>query len=144
MGKKILNTKIILKDSFEMVYKAAIYLLLFELIYKGLILILFRPIINIIISLSIRARGYEVLVNEEASQFLLSFTGILMVLVVMIISVILVYYEFSVILLILDSTKKKEKINLLEITEKALIKLKHVIKNRRSEERRVGKEGRCR
>src|SRR5690625_11325 len=130
MGKKILNTKIILKDSFEMVYKAAIYLLLFELIYKGLILILFRPIINIIISLSIRARGYEVLVNEEASQFLLSFTGILMVLVVMIISVILVYYEFSVILLILDSTKKKEKINLLEITEKALIKLKNVIKNR--------------
>src|SRR5690625_7290823 len=103
MGKKILNTKIILKDSFEMVYKAAIYLLLFELIYKGLILILFRPIINIIISLSIRARGYEDLVNEEASQFLLSFTGILMVLVVMIISVILVYYKFSVILLLLDS-----------------------------------------
>src|SRR5699024_2254060 len=51
-------------------------------------------------------------------------------LVVMIISVILVYYESSVILLILDSTKNKEKINLLEITEKSLIKLKNVIKNR--------------
>src|SRR5699024_8391438 len=75
-------------------------------------------------------RGYEILVNEEISQFLLSFTGIVMVLVVMIISIILVYYEFSVILLILDHSKKQAKINLLEITETALIKLKNVIKNR--------------
>lgn len=130
MGNKILNTKNILKDSFEMVYAASIYLLLFELIYKGLILVIFKPVLNTIVSLFIRAAGYEVLVNEDISQFLLSFTGVLMIIVVMTVSVALVYYEFSVILLILDSTKKKEKINLLKITERALLKLKNVIKSK--------------
>ena len=87
------------------------------MIYKGLILILFKPILNIIISLFIRASGYEILINGEISQFLLSFTGILMVMVVMTVSVILIYYEFSVILLILDRNNKKERIKLLEVTE---------------------------
>ncbi len=92
MEEKILNTKQILKNSLVMVYKTGIYLLLFELIYKGLILILFKPVLN------------------------------------MTVSVFLVYYEFAVILLILDSSKKKEKINLLQITETALMKLKKIIK----------------
>ena len=100
------------------------------MIYKGLILILFKPILNIIISLFIRASGYEILINGEISQFLLSFTGILMVMVVMTVSVILIYYEFSVILLILDRNNKKERIKLLEVTETALLKLKNVIRNR--------------
>lgn len=130
MENRILNTKDILKNSLKAIYDAGIYLLLFELIYKGLILILFKPIINTIVSLFIRAGGYQILVNGEISQFLLSFTGILMVIVVMTVSVALVYYEFSVILLILDGSNKKEKINLLEITETALIKLKNVIKSR--------------
>ncbi len=130
MKKKILSTKDILKSSVEMVYDAGVYLLLFELIYKGLILILFRPIINITVSLFIRSRGYDILLNGEISQFLFSFTGILMIVVLMIISVIVIYYEFSVILLILDSSKKKEKIELLKITENALLKMKNVIKNK--------------
>lgn len=130
MERKILNIKNILENSLGMIYDSGIYLLFFELIYKGLILILFKPILNIIVSLFIRASGYEILINGEASQFLLSFTGIAMTIVVMTISVILVYYEFSVIFLILDSSKKKEKIKLLQITERALLKLKNVIKNR--------------
>ncbi|NLY36223.1 MAG: hypothetical protein GX046_03185 [Tissierellia bacterium] len=130
MKVKTLNTKRILKNSFEMIYDAGLYLLLFELIYKGLMLVLFKPVLNVIVSMFIRASGYEILVNGEISQFLLSFTGILMVVVVMSVSVALVYYEFSVILLILDSSKKKEGINLLQITEKALLKIKSVIKNR--------------
>lgn len=109
MKEKILNAKYILKDSFGMIYGAGIYLLLFELIYKGLMLILFKPILNIVVSLFIRAGGHEILVNREISQFLLSFTGIFMVILVMTISVVLVYYEFSVILLILDKSKKKKK-----------------------------------
>lgn len=130
MKEKILNAKYILKDSFGMIYGAGIYLLLFELIYKGLMLILFKPILNIVVSLFIRAGGHEILVNREISQFLLSFTGIFMVILVMTISVVLVYYEFSVILLILDKSKKKEKIKLLQITGTALLKLKKIIKNR--------------
>ena len=115
MENKILNTKNILKSSFGMIYETGIYLLLFELIYKGLILILFKPILNIIVSLFIRAKGYEILVNAEISKFLLSFTGIFMVIAVMTLAVLLIYYEFTVILLILDSSKKKEKIKLLKI-----------------------------
>lgn len=130
MEKRILDKKNILKGSFAMVYKTGIYLLLFELIYKGLILILFKPVLNTIISMFIRAGGYEILVNGEISKFLLSFTGLTMVVVVMTVSVVLVYYEFSVILLILDASKKNEKIKLLEITETALLRLKTVIKNR--------------
>ncbi len=130
MEKRILNKTSILKDSFGMIYNTGIYLLLFELVYKGLILILFRPIINTIVSLFIRAGGYDILVNGEVSSFLLSFTGILMVLIVMAISVLVVYYEFNVILLILDRGKKKEKIKLLEITEDALLDLRNVIRNK--------------
>lgn len=130
MGRKVLHTKEILKNSFGMVYEAGVYVLLFELIYKGLILVLFKPILNTIISLFIRAGGYEILINEQMSQFLLSFTGILMMIVVMTVSVILVYYEFSVILLILDSSRRKKEIKLLQIAESALLKLRNVIKNR--------------
>lgn len=130
MKKRILNIKGILTDSFEMIYEAAIYLLLFEIIYKGLILILFKPVLNIIVSLFIRAKGYEILVNGEVAQFFLSFTGIFMLIILMSVSVAIVYYEFTVILLILDSTKKKKGIKLLEITERALVKLKNVINKR--------------
>lgn len=130
MKRKSLNIKDRLRSSFKMVYDAGLYLLLFELIYKGLILLLFRPILNVIVSLFIKASGYEILFNGEASKFLLSFTGILMILVVMIVSVILVYYEFSVVLLILESSKNKKEIKLLKITEIALVKLKNVIKDR--------------
>ncbi len=116
MEKRKLRKKSIIKTSFKMIYNAAIHLILFEIIYKSLITILFKPLINIIIFIFIRAKGYEILINEEISSFLLSFTGILMILVVMTISVILVYYEFSVILLILDRSKKEQKINLSEIS----------------------------
>lgn len=130
MEKRILNTKNILKNSLGMIYENAIYLLLFELVYKGLIFILFKPTLNSIISLFIRAGGYEILVNGEISQFLFSFTGVLMITVVMIISIVIVYYEFAVILLILDRSKEKEQIKLLKITENALVKLKNIIKNK--------------
>ena len=130
MEKRILDKKNILKNSFIMIYRTGIYLLLFELIYKGLITIIFKPILNTIVSLFIRAGGYEILVNGEISKFLLSFTGLLMVVVVMTVSVAIVYYEFSVILLILDAGSKKEKIRLLEIAETSLIRLKTVIKNK--------------
>lgn len=128
MKTQVLNIKEILTKSFDTIYKTSIYLLLFELIYKGLILILFKPLINIIVSFFIRGSGCEILVNEEITQFFLSFTGIFMLLLLLTISVLLIYYEFSVILLILD--KGKEKIDLLEITELALLKLKNVIKNK--------------
>lgn len=130
MEKRILSKKDILKNSLEMIYQAGIYLLLFEIIYKGLIAILFKPILNNIVSLFIRAGGYDILINGEISQFLLSFTGIVMIIIVMTLSVVVVYYEFSVILLILDSSRKKEEIKLLKITENALIKLKNVLESR--------------
>ena len=130
LDKKILNTKHILTDSFKMVYQAGIHLLLFEIIYKGLIMILFKPILNLTVSLFIRAGGYEILINGDISRFLLSFTGVLMVVIVMSMSVFLVYYEFSVILLILDSSKRKEEMKLLDITETALLKLRKVITSR--------------
>ena len=127
MKNNKLSIKNIIIDSFKMIYDVGIYLLLFEVIYKGLILILFKPVLNIIMSLFIRAGGYEVLVNGDISRFLFSFSGVLMVLIVMVTSVVLVYYEFTVILLILEQSKKKQQIKLLEITEQALIKLQSVI-----------------
>lgn len=130
MKKQSLDIKKRLKNSFKMIYDASLYLLLFELVYKGLILLLFRPLLNVIVSLFIRASGYEILINEEATQFLFSFTGIFMIIVVIFMSVVLVYYEFSVVLLILDRSKKKKDIKLLEITEIALVKLRSVIKNK--------------
>ena len=130
MTRRILNKTSILKNSLGLIYSTGLYLLLFELIYKGLILVLFKPILNVIISVFIKAGGYEILVNQEISEFLLSITGILMVIVLMTVAVMVVYYEFSVILLILDAAKKKEKIKLLDITEDALLELKNIIMNK--------------
>lgn len=129
MEREILHTRNILKNALIMIYKTGIYLLLFELVYKGLITIIFKPILNSIVSLFIRAGGYDILVNGEISQFLLSFTGLIMIVVVMTVSIAIVYYEFTVILLILDRSRKREEIKLLKITENALLKLKNVIKN---------------
>ncbi len=128
MEKRILDKKSILKNSLIMIYKSSIYLLLFELIYKGIITILIKPILNSIVSLFIRAGGYDILVNGEISQFLLSFTGLVMIVIVMMISIVIVYYEFTVILFILDMSRKKDEIKLLQITENALLKLKNVVK----------------
>lgn len=128
MEKRILDKKSILKNSLIMIYKSSIYLLLFELIYKGIITILIKPILNSIVSLFIRAGGYDILVNGEISQFLLSFTGLIMIVIVMMISIVIVYYEFTVILFILDMSRKKDEIKLLQITENALLKLKNVVK----------------
>ncbi|OLS02698.1 glycerophosphodiester phosphodiesterase family protein [Tissierella creatinophila] len=130
MEKRVLNEKRILNNSLRMIYDTFIYLVLFEVIYKGVILVIFKPIIEIIVSLFNKDGSYMFLVNEDITRFLLRSTGYLMIVVLMIISIILVYYELSVILLILDSGKKKEKIKLLQITETALLKLKDVIKNK--------------
>lgn len=130
MEKRISNKKGILKNSFGMLYEASIYLLLFEVIYKGLIVIIFKPILEIIVSLFNKDGRYEFLFNEDVTKLLLRSIGYLMIIVIMIISVMLVYYELSVILLILDSSKKKEKIKLLQIIETAILKLKDVIKSK--------------
>lgn len=130
MESKILNFKKIISNSLKMVYNAGINLLLFELIYKSLIALLFKPLLNTIISFFIRASGYEILVNGEISEFFFSFAGISMLFIVMMLSIILIYYEFAVILLILDRSRNKEEIKLLEITELALLKLKNIIINK--------------
>lgn len=130
MENRILNSKKIISNSLKMVYNAGINLLLFEIIYKSLIILLFKPILNTIISLFIRAGGYDFLVNGEISDFFFIFAGDLMIFILMMLSIILIYYEFSVILLILNRSRNKEEIKLLEITELAILKLKNVIINK--------------
>ena len=130
MKNKVSRQKNILKDSFKTIYKASIYLLLFEIIYKSLLLILFKPIRTPIISLFVKSKTQEVLFNEEAASFLLSATGVIFTIVLIAIFIIFIYYEFTIILLVLNSIKNKEKISLLKINKKALLKVKDTIKNK--------------
>ncbi len=130
MKSKSLRQKNILKDSFKTIYRASIHLLVFEIIYKNLLLILFKPIRTSIISLFVRAKTQEVLFNEEIPSFLMSFAGLISIIALTAIFIILIYYEFTVILLILNSVKGKEKINLIKINKSALVKVKDTIKNR--------------
>ena len=128
MERQNLKTKNTLKNSLGMIYHSVIYLILFEVIYKGLILIIFKPILEIIVSLFNKDGDYAFFINPDMTKLLLKSTGYLMILILTIISVMLVYYELSVILLLLEKSRKKEKIKLLQIAKTAALKLKNVIK----------------
>ena len=123
---RIKDFKLILKNSFNTVFNVLIYILLFETIYKGAIYLLFKPFINFIISLFIRAGGYQILVNGDISSFFFSLWGILMILVLLTLSVIIVYYEFLVLLLLVDKGKNKEAINLTLLMKEAFFHMKKV------------------
>ena len=125
-----LKVKNRLNLSFSMVYNSFVYLLLFELIYKGLIAFLFRPFLNIVVRIFIRLGGYDFLVNENILAFFTSFIGLALLALLVAIASILIYYEFSVLLLILYRTSREEEIDLFQLTELALFKTLKAVRER--------------
>lgn len=128
MEKRIINQKNIMNNAFRRIYDSSIYLILFEVFYKGLILVMFRPILEIIVSLFNKDGSYIFFINEEITRTFLRTTGYLTIMLVMVLAVILLYFELSVILLILYNNRKKEKLDLSQIIKIALAKVKNTIK----------------
>ena len=69
MEKKNSSQKNIFKNAFKTVYRASIYLLIFEIIYKKLLLTLFKPIRTSTISLFVRAKTQEVIFDQGLESF---------------------------------------------------------------------------
>lgn len=130
MEKKNSSQKNIFKNAFKTVYRASIYLLIFEIIYKKLLLTLFKPIRTSIISLFVRAKTQEVIFDQGLESFSLTLLGLIFTLAFTLAFVILIYYEFVVILLILKAVKDKDKVKLLKIHKSALAKVEETIKSR--------------
>ncbi len=117
---KLADVKNMMKDSMKSTFHIGIYILLFEVFYKGIIYILFRPLLNLISSFFIQAGGYEILINGDIKNFFFSFWGILMVLVLTLLAILIIYYEFTVLLILIDRSKKKKEIKLNLVMKEAV------------------------
>ena len=127
MKDKTSASKHILKDSFKKLYKMSIYLLFFEIIYKGLILILFKPIRTGIVSLFIKAKTYTSVMDEKMMGILFSSLGVIATIMAIILLIVLIYYEITVILMILNSDGDRKRVDLLSISKRALSKIKDLL-----------------
>lgn len=100
--------KISIKQAFIKIFVTLKYSLIniiaFEIMFKLLIMLVFRPFIKeIFLYFSVNSTGLPSMANGEIKDFLLSFPGILMILMLAVICGILVYYEFAVLYIFLYS-----------------------------------------
>nr|WP_300003813.1 glycerophosphodiester phosphodiesterase family protein [Tissierella sp.] len=125
------NTKDILKNSFKNFYHSIVYLLLFELIWKGLILAIFKPLRTGIVSLFVKAKEYDIVMNQQGRSILFLLAAWVLITASIFLLIAMVYYEITVIIMILNRIRNKEKVNLLEINRKSLTKLKGLFMKKR-------------
>ncbi len=116
----------ILKSTGQDLKKSWKELLAFELFYKLLVILIFKPLIGLTINLSSRLAGYSVLLNKDIFNFLMSLWGALALLIILSISVFVVYYEFSVILILLSQARRGSKPDLVLAMKAGLVPLGRV------------------
>ena len=76
-------------------------IVLFELIYKLMRTVIFIPLITVLLNLCLSFGGYKVAMNADILSFFASVPGLLAVLILSTVSVALVYYEYSVIVMLI-------------------------------------------
>lgn len=74
-------------------------LLIFEVGYKLLCLLIFRPLLSAIMQGVLKISGYDLAFNEEIAGFYTNISGIIGTIILCILASLLVYYEFAVIIL---------------------------------------------
>ena len=99
-------------------------ILFFEGIYNLFSVFIFRPVFGFVVQLMITVRGYNLAFNEKIWASLLNLPGILCAVLLSIIAGILIYYEFSVISLLLYRRYQKKPIHLSEAMKLAVPSMK--------------------
>lgn len=115
-------------ETIRTVYKSAIPILLFEFFFNIITIVLLKPALNGSFNIMVKLSGYPVLLNSYIRDFLMSFMGILTVIIFINIFVLIVYYEFAVLLVILNKAYNKEKVSLRDSLVIAYLTLEKTIK----------------
>ena len=74
-------------------------LLFFEIIYKALCALIFRPLLSLIMQSALNMTGYEVAFNSDMASFFTNAPGIIATVILCIIAALLAYFEYAVIIL---------------------------------------------
>lgn len=76
-------------------------LLFFEIVYKVLCALIFRPLLSAIMQSALNLSGYEVAFNNEIAGFYTTIPGIIATVVVCILAGFLAYFEYAVLILMI-------------------------------------------
>ncbi len=88
--------------------KCFLKLALFELIYKLITALLIRPLLSFLFQLLLTISGNTLAFNEDIFHFIFSLPGLLSLLILTALSTVLVYFEFAVIICLVQQTKKEQ------------------------------------
>lgn len=122
--KREIKFRRILFETISTIWKSAIPILIFEFLYNMTMVSIFKPFINIAFSFFVKLSGHSALINEEIKKFLLSFFGIITVFIFINIFVLIAYYEYAVLLIMLNDGYNNVKIKIKKSMVEAYYKLK--------------------
>lgn len=95
----MLSFKNLMRSSFDAVKRLFFGILLFEVIFKILTYLIFRPVLNGILQLMLHINGSPAVYNNSIFDFILTVPGIIAVLLILVLSALFMYYEFSTVTL---------------------------------------------
>lgn len=88
--------------------------LIFEMIYKILLFLIFTPLISYVLKITITEMGFINLTNNELINLAIKIPGIIGVILVIILSFIAIFIEIGVLTYIANKFYKNERVNLLD------------------------------
>jgi len=104
-SKNIQNTLIAFIQTFPA-------LLAFEVVYKILCSVLLKPLLSFIMQIFLNLSGYSLAFNERILNFFTNIPGVITLIIMLALGALMVYYEFSVIILMLYHRLHKNPIRL--------------------------------
>ena len=103
-------------------------LLLFEIIYKILSICIFVPVGKELVSMMLDISGENILYNYGMAKLLLSLPGIAAIILVLVCSIILIYFEYSVMILTISNAHQNKDYHFKAIFKEVLVSF-HVLGN---------------
>lgn len=101
--------------------------LLFELLYKGVTLLIVKPLLTVILQLMLTITGYQLAFNGNIWGFFLTLPGIVAAVLLIVLSAVFIYYEFAVIILLAYGCKCGQPVTLWGAMQRALPTLKSLV-----------------
>lgn len=95
-------------------------LLLFEIIYKVLCALIFRPLLSFIMQSALNMTGYEVVFNSDIASFFTNAPGIIATVILCVITAFLAYFEYSVLILMVYYRYTGQPVSLADSMKMAL------------------------
>jgi len=87
-------------------------IIIFEILYNIVTILIFKPIINFLISFFLTISGKSIILNNDIFGFIFSPPGLMMSLILLIIGIFIIYYEFAVFTGLLLAGYQKKKVSI--------------------------------